>query len=70
MLAKHIIALNTNQINHISIESMTNIAETYELHICCSGLHRSLSIRILAHNGKENNKRNHRIHNGERTVRE
>ena len=49
---------------------MTNIAENYELHICCSRLHRSLSIRILKHNGKENNNRNHRIHSGERIVRE
>ena len=30
MLAKHIITLNTNQINHIVIESITNIAENYE----------------------------------------
>ena len=70
MLAKHIIGLKTNQINHIGIESMTNIAENYELHRCCSRLHRSLSIRILKHDGKENNTRNHRIHSGERTVRE
>ena len=59
-----------NQINHIGIESMTNIAENYELHRCCSRLHRSLSIRILKHNGKGNNNRNHRVHGGERTVKE
>ena len=49
---------------------MTNVAENYELHICCSRLHRSLSIRILKHNGKENNNMNHRVHGGERTVKE
>ena len=49
---------------------MTNIAENYELHRCCSRLHRSLSIRILAHNEKKNNNSNHRVHGGERTVKE
>ena len=49
---------------------MTNIAENYKLHRCCSGLHRSLSIRILAHNEKKNNNSNHRVHGVERTVKE
>ena len=49
---------------------MTNIAENYELHRRCSRLNRSLSIKILAQSEKENNDSNHRVHGGERTVKE
>ena len=40
------------------------------LHKYYSKLHRSLSIRILDHNEKENNNKKHRVHGGERTIKD